>query len=224
MNMKRLELNWQIVLFMPREQTALEEKWNVITHGFGLLLFIGITGALFYVADLSIAYMIPAIGVYTISQLFLYFSSTAYHWIRPGKLKFTFRKLDHISIYGSIAGTYTPICLITLEQSSGWYILAAVWGIAVFGTIWKLFFTGKYEAFSSVLYLLMGWLVIVDVTNLIALFSSLQLQLLIAGGAFFTIGILFYAWNKLYFNHVIWHVFVLGGSLSHAAMVWFVVV
>jgi hemolysin III len=208
---------------MARAQTPIEEAWNVITHGFGFLLFVAITVALFINTDLSIEYMVPALIVYSISQLFLYFSSTAYHKAKQGSLKFKLRKLDHISIYGSIAGTYTPICLITLEQSSGWYILAAVWGIAIFGTIWKLFFTGKFEAFSSILYLVMGWLVIFDLETLSNAFNSLQMNLLIAGGIFFTVGIVFYVWNKLYFNHVIWHLFVLGGSLSHAAMVWYVV-
>lgn len=209
---------------MVRSQTSIEEAWNVITHGFGFLLFIAITIALFTTADLSVEYMITGLVVYSISQLFLYFSSTAYHKAKEGTLKFKLRKLDHISIYGSIAGTYTPICLITLEDSSGWYILAAVWGIALFGTIWKLFFTGKFEAFSSILYLVMGWLVVFDLETLSSAFTSLQMNLLIAGGIFFTVGIIFYVWNKLYFNHVIWHLFVLGGSLSHAAMIWFVVV
>jgi hemolysin III len=208
---------------MARVQTDIEESWNVMTHGFGLLLFIAITTALFLNADWSLDYMLPALLVYCASQLFLYFSSTAYHRAKEGALKFKLRKADHISIYGSIAGTYTPVCLITLEQSSGWYILASVWGIALFGTIWKLFFTGKFEAFSSILYLVMGWLVVFDFATLSDVFNYLQMNLLITGGVLFSVGIIFYAWNKLYFNHVIWHLFVLGGSLSHAAMVWFVV-
>jgi hemolysin III len=208
---------------MARVQTDLEEVWNVITHGIGFLLFIGISIGLFTNADWSIDYMLAALLVYGTSQLFLYFSSTAYHRAKEGTLKFKLRKLDHISIYGSIAGTYTPVCLITLEQSSGWYILAAVWGIALFGTIWKLFFTGKFEAFSSLLYLVMGWMIVFDLQTLSDAFTFLQMNLLITGGVFFTVGIVFYVWNKLYFNHVIWHLFVLGGSLSHAAMVWFVV-
>jgi hemolysin III len=208
---------------MARRQTDREELWNVMTHAFGFLLFIAIAIALFLKADWSLDYMLPSLLVYCTSQLSLYFSSTAYHRVKEGALKFKLRKVDHISIYGSIAGTYTPVCLITLEQSSGWYILASVWGIALFGTIWKLFFTGKFEAFSSILYLVMGWLVVFDFDTLKVVFSYFQLNLLITGGIFFTVGIIFYAWNKLYFNHVIWHLFVLGGSLSHAAMVWFVV-
>jgi hemolysin III len=208
---------------MARAQTDLEEVWNVMTHGIGFLLFIGISIGLFANADWSIDYMLAALLVYCASQLFLYVSSTAYHRAKEGTLKFKLRKVDHISIYGSIAGTYTPVCLITLESSSGWYILAAVWGVAIFGTIWKLFFTGKFEAFSSILYLVMGWMIVFDLQTLSDAFTFLQMNLLITGGIFFTVGIVFYVWNKLYFNHVIWHLFVLGGSLSHAAMVWFVV-
>ncbi|WP_292890511.1 hemolysin III family protein [Nonlabens sp.] len=208
---------------MARAQTDLEEVWNVMTHGIGFLLFIGISIGLFTTADWSIDDMLVALLVYCFSQLFLYFSSTAYHRAKEGVLKFKLRKLDHISIYASIAGTYTPVCLITLEQSSGGYILAAVWGVALFGTIWKLFFTGKFEAFSSILYLVMGWMIVFDLQTLSDSFTYLQMNLLITGGIFFTVGIVFYVWNQLYFNHVIWHLFVLGGSLSHAAMVWFVV-
>lgn len=209
---------------MARAQTALEETWNVITHGLGFLLFVAISIALFSNADMTKDYVIESLVIYCTCQLTLYLASTSYHRAKEGSLKFRLRKLDHISIYGSIAGTYTPVCLITLEQSSGWFILFAVWAIAVFGIIWKVFFTGKYEAFSSILYLVMGWLIVFDLTNLIEAFTEFQMQLLIAGGIFFTVGIIFYAWNKLYFNHVIWHLFVLGGSLSHALMIWYVVV
>ncbi|WP_124979802.1 PAQR family membrane homeostasis protein TrhA [Nonlabens xiamenensis] len=207
---------------MSRTQTALEERWNVITHAFGLLLFIGIGIWLILKGNTNLTYFWPAVTIYIFAQLFLYTASTTYHRVPPGLTKFRLRKLDHISIYGSIAGTYTPICLVTLEQGNGWYILAAVWGIALFGTIWKLFFTGKYEAFSSALYLVMGWLIVFDLSTLSAAFTDLQMNLLISGGLFFTVGIVFYAWNRMYFNHVIWHLFVLGGSLSHAAMVWLV--
>ncbi|PRP65954.1 PAQR family membrane homeostasis protein TrhA [Nonlabens agnitus] len=208
---------------MPRAQTALEERWNVITHGFGFILFACTSVILLQQASSSAAsYALLAIIIYGVSQLFLYAASTSYHYAKPEKIKWTLRKMDHISIYFSIAGTYTPVCLISLEQSSGWLILAAVWGVALFGTIWKLFFTGKFEAFSSILYLVMGWMVVLDLESLQAAFSAQQMMWLIAGGIFFSVGIVFYAWNKLYFNHVIWHFFVLGGSLSHLIMVWLI--
>ena len=208
---------------MPRAQTALEERWNVITHGFGFAVFVIVTYFLLDKAVGNVApYALVAVSIYCVSQLFLYAASTSYHYVKPEKIKWRLRKMDHISIYFSIAGTYTPVCLISLEQSSGWTILASVWGIALFGTIWKLFFTGKFEAFSSILYLLMGWMVVLDLPSLQAAFSATQMAWLIAGGVFFSVGIIFYAWNRMYFNHVIWHLFVLGGSFSHLAMVWLV--
>ncbi len=208
---------------MSRVQTAVEERWNVITHGFGLVLFTVAFILLLQHSSASLSpYALTSILIYGLSQLFLYAASTSYHYVKPEKLKWQLRKVDHISIYFSIAGTYTPVCLITLEESSGWVILAAVWGIAAFGTVWKLFFTGKYEAFSSILYLLMGWMIVIDLTSLQAGFDDLQMFWLIAGGVFFTIGIVFYAWNKLFFNHVVWHAFVLAGSISHLIMIWYV--
>ncbi|PQJ32244.1 hemolysin III family protein [Nonlabens arenilitoris] len=205
---------------MARAQSPLEEKWNVITHGFGLILaLIGAVLLFLKIEDSNQAYTYPAIGIYTFSQILLYFSSTYYHWVEVGSRKDVLRKMDHIAIYGSIAGTYTPMCLLLLQDSNGWMILYAVWGIAIFGLIWKLFFTGKYEAFSSILYLVMGWLIILDLESVQSLFTDSMIFWLIAGGVFFTVGIVFYAWNKLYFNHVIWHLFVLGGSISHFLMV-----
>jgi hemolysin III len=210
---------------MPRAQTAFEERWNVITHGFGFVVFA--IASVFLLEKVTEDYnelALIGIIVYSVSQLFLYAASTSYHYTKPEKLKWKLRKADHISIYFSIAGTYTPVCLISLEQSSGWLILAGVWGIALFGTIWKLFFTGKFEAFSSILYLVMGWMVVLDLDSLLAVFNAEQLWWLIAGGISFSVGIVFYAWNRIYFNHVIWHLFVLGGSFSHLVMVWLILV
>ncbi|MGB3590562.1 MAG: hemolysin III family protein [Nonlabens sp.] len=204
---------------MGREQTAVEERWNVITHGLGILLFLLATIYLFINSSLQDPYIFWGIAIYSGSQLFLYSSSTSYHYATRYKIKFQLRKLDHVSIYFSIAGTYTPICLTSLWDGEGLIILIAVWSIAAFGTIWKLFFTGKYEAFSGLLYLVMGWLVVIDLDGLVDALSKLQLNLLIAGGVFFTLGIIFYAWRKLFFNHVIWHVFVLAGSISHLLLV-----
>ncbi len=205
---------------MARAQSPQEEKWNVITHGFGFIL--AIFGA-FYLYQISAAnnqeYLGVSIAVYAFSQIFLYFASTYYHWVAVGSRKDMLRKLDHIAIYISIAGTYTPMCLLMLPDSNGWTILYAVWGIALFGIIWKLFFTGKYEAFSSLLYLAMGWLIVLDIESVQTLFTDAMIFWLAAGGVFFTVGIVFYACNKLYFNHVIWHLFVLGGSISHFVMV-----
>lgn len=205
---------------MARAQTALEEKWNVITHGFGFLsTAVGIGYLFMLAAGNNQQYVTISICVYAACQLFMYGSSTAYHYAQVGNYKDLLRKCDHIAIYASIAGTYTPMCLLMLQNSHGFIILYAVWGIALFGLIWKLFFTGKYEFFSSILYLVMGWLIVLDIDSVRTLFSDSMVFWLAAGGVFFTVGVVFYAWNKLYFNHVIWHFFVLGGSISHFIMV-----
>ncbi|MCW8980430.1 MAG: hemolysin III family protein, partial [Altibacter sp.] len=141
--------------------------------------------------------------------------STIYHAVTHESWKETCRKIDHISIYFLIAGTYTPVALISLEASSGWYLFWTVWGIAALGTVLKIFFTGRYEIISLLLYLIMGWLIVVDLENLLEQQSTLGIALLMLGGAFYTIGILFYAIRKIPFNHVIWHFFVLGGSIAH---------
>ncbi len=208
---------------MARVQTAREERWNFITHFGGFLFFILAAALLLMELDGYNNYQVFGIVVYMVCQLFLYAASSSYHYVRPGQLKFQLRKVDHISIYFSIAGTYTPICLISLEQGNGFLILGLVWGIALFGTVWKLFFTGKFEAFSSVLYLAMGWLALIDVATLNAQFTAMEMNCLIAGGIFFSVGIIFYAWSRVLFNHVIWHLFVLGGSISHFAMVYSIV-
>ncbi len=143
--------------------------------------------------------------------------STLYHAVQSSKLKRRLRILDHITIYFLIAGTYTPLTVITLESGNGWYIFYTVWGIAALGTVLKLFYTGKYELVSLLLYLAMGWLIVIDFENLLERTTSLGIWLLFIGGAFYTLGILFYAWERIPYNHFIWHLFVLGGAMSH----WF---
>jgi hemolysin III len=143
--------------------------------------------------------------------------STMYHAVSNPDKKRGLRILDHINIYYLIAGTYTPVALISLVQGNGWYIFFIVWGIALLGTILKVFFTGKYEILSLLFYLIMGWLIIIDYQNLVSNTTEKGIQLIMLGGAFYTVGIFFYAIKKIPYNHFIWHLFVLGGAVSH----WF---
>ena len=140
------------------------------------------------------------------------------------KRKHYFRIIDHISIYLLIAGTYTPVLLITLEKSLGWPLFWTVWGIAAFGVILKLFFTGRFEIFSTLLYLVMGWLIVFDFTNLSEAIGSKGVLWFFAGGLFYTVGIIFYAIHRIPYNHVIWHLFVLGGAIGHFFMILFYVI
>lgn len=199
-----------------------EEHWNTGTHGLGVLL--GLAGAYFLNREASSLDGLArsAVWVYSLSVILLFTASTVYHFVSFPPLKRKLRILDHISIYYLIAGTYTPVSLIVLADSSGWLLFWLVWGMALFGTLLKIFFTGRFEIFSLLLYLLMGWLIMVDISNLIDRLSHQAQLFLMAGGAFYTVGIAFYAIRRIPFNHMIWHLFVLCGAVCHWVMVWLI--
>ena len=207
-----------------RIQTPKEEQYNVITHGIGFLLsLIGFALLLIFQKYDSPQGMVGII-LYGVSLSVLYFASTLYHYEKNNRRKELFRKLDHISIYLLIAGTYSPVVLITLEHSQGWTLFWIVWGIAALGTILKIFFTGKFEIISVLLYLVMGWLIVFDFTALKESVDTLGIWLLMGGGAAYTIGIIFYVVEKINYNHVIWHLFVLTGSILHFLFIFLCVV
>lgn len=196
----------------------LEEKWNVYTHGFGA--FTSLIGIIWIFSHPVSIGLWASVGVliYGFSMVFLFSASSIYHGVRLEYQAF-WQKVDHIGIYLLIAGSYTPVTLTILKDSSGYYLLAGVWAIAIVGTVYKLFYIGRFKNLSLLLYLAMGWLVIIDIQNVINLFPTQALIYLALGGGFYTIGTIFYRWERLYFHHVIWHVFVLGGAASHFMMV-----
>ena len=196
-----------------------EERWNAYSHAIGIVL--ALFGSVYLLQmDLgSTPYILGSVLIYCISLVLLFSASTIYHFVENPKLKKKLRILDHISIYYLIAGTYTPVCLTVLSDSKGWLLFYLVWSIALFGTVLKLFFTGKFEVFSLVLYGVMGWIIVIDLPYLLENMSSKGLFYLSLGGAFYTIGILFYAIKRIPYNHLIWHFFVLGGAISH----WFLI-
>ncbi|WP_025740161.1 PAQR family membrane homeostasis protein TrhA [Aquimarina pacifica] len=196
-------------------QSDTEERWNWLTHGFAFILSIlGLYVLVTHDTEQS-KYSLFSLLLYGISLLVLYFASSAYHFSQNPILKRRFRVLDHISIYVLIAGTYSPVALISLLNSRGWLLFFLVWTIALIGTILKLFFTGRFEIMSVILYLIMGWLIVFDIEALITQVGSDGITYLIIGGLLYTVGIIFYAIKKIPFNHVIWHVFVMGGSIFH---------
>ena len=191
-----------------------EEFWNTITHFIGLLLsIIGISYLIYTNSDLPIL-SFAGIIFFGFGLISVYLSSTLYHFVSEPALKEKLRIFDHISIYYLIAGSYAPVCLITLLDQSGIYILICVTIIAIFGTFFKLLYIGKFEKLSLFLYLIMGWVIIVDIKSL---FENLELNaiiLLILSGLSYSIGTVFYSMKKKY-AHTIWHLFVLAGSAFH---------
>ncbi|WP_370392146.1 hemolysin III family protein [uncultured Winogradskyella sp.] len=203
-----------------RKQTVIEERLNALSHGIGAAL--GIVGLILMLAyvDSSVDFGLFSVLVYGFSIIVLFLASTMYHYVRDERRKHYFRIVDHVSIYFLIAGTYTPVLLLSLTDSLGWLLFWVVWGIAAFGVVLKLFFTGRFEVFSTLLYLVMGWLIVFDFSNLSESIGPNGVLWLFAGGLFYTVGILFYAIDKIPYNHVIWHLFVLGGAICHFFMIF----
>ncbi|SFI95688.1 PAQR family membrane homeostasis protein TrhA [Olleya namhaensis] len=202
-----------------RKQTPFEEKLNALTHGIGAVFGIVALVLLMVFETKKTEYSLFSVVVYGLSIIILFTASTLYHIITEEKKKHYFRIVDHVSIYLLIAGTYTPVLLITLEQSLGWTLFYTVWAIAAFGVVLKLFFTGRFNFFSTLLYLVMGWLIVFDFATLSNILEPNGIVLLMAGGLSYTVGIVFYAIEKIPYNHVIWHLFVLGGAICHFFMI-----
>jgi hemolysin III len=207
-----------------RIQSPSEEKLNAFTHAIGAIFGIAALVLLIVFNSQKTGWSLFSVIVYGTSIIVLFTASTLYHSVTNEKKKHYFRIVDHISIYLLIAGTYTPVLLISLEQTLGWTLFWVVWGIAAFGAILKLFFTGKFEVFSTLLYLVMGWLIIFDFSNLSEMLGSDGILFLFAGGLSYTVGIIFYAIQKIPYNHVIWHLFVLSGAIFHFFMIFFYVI
>lgn len=199
-------------------QSKQEELLNALTHGLGVVL--SILAYLVLVLNYEESKIdLFYISVYGLSLIILYSASTLYHSIHHNKYKIILRKLDHISIYILISGTYTPVCVSVLKDSNGFLILGIVWTLTLIGLVLKIFFTGKFEKISLLLYLIMGWLIVIDIDTFYQNVDTLTLWFLGLGGLFYTFGILFYIMHKLKYHHVIWHIFVLLGSLFHYLMI-----
>ena len=201
-----------------------EEKLNAWSHGLGVGLGIAALVLMLLGVDQTNPFGLFSVIVYGLSIILLFFASTCYHAITSSKRKHYFRVADHIGIYLLIAGTYTPVLLIAIPNGLGWILFWVVWGIAVFGLVLKLFFTGRFEHFSTFLYLAMGWLAIIPYSELTTALDAKALALLIGGGVAYTVGVLFYAIEKIPYNHFIWHLFVLGGASCHFFMVYLYVI
>ena len=196
-----------------------EELWNGLTHFTGVILSVIGIPLLFYFDNKITSLSTLSIILFSFGLLLVYSSSSVYHFVLNPKLKKKFQILDHISIYYLILGSYAPVCLITLYEYSGINIFITVLILSIIGTLIKLFFTGRFQIFSLLLYLAMGWLIVIDINFLFELLNVEAKLLLIIGGLSYTLGTIFYSLDKIKYFHSIWHLFVLAGSVSHYLMI-----
>ena len=199
-----------------------EEKLNIYTHAFGLIISIIIFPFLILKSMYYDGFWKPfSLFVFGVSLIILYAASTFYHSATKPKLRRRLNIFDHAAIYVLIAGTYTPFTLITLEGSTGWIIFLLTWTFALAGVILKLFFTGKFDKLSTIMYVLMGWQIVFAINPLIENLAPQGLFWLFLGGVLYTVGAILYSIKKIPYNHAIFHVFVLLGSFSHIISIYF---
>ncbi len=189
-----------------------EEIANAITHGIGLLLSIPALVMLIIFAEQKGSWHVVSFTIFGISMILLYLFSTLLHSFKPSKVKNLFAILDHSAIYVLIAGTYTPFMLVSVRNTLGWTLFGIVWGLAIFGIVFKCYFVQRFQVISTLFYLVMGWLVIIAIKPLYISLTGTGFALLLTGGLMYSIGAIFYVWNRLPYNHAIWHLFVLAGS------------
>ena len=193
-----------------------EEIANAGTHGLGLVAGFAAGIVLIVLTALTgHTLSIVAASVFTATVVLLFLASTLYHAIPHPTAKARLKVLDHAAIYLLIAGTYTPFTLVGLGGTWGWSLFGVVWGLAVVGVGFKLFFTGRFKLASTLIYIAMGWLALVALDPMVERLSPTVLTWLFVGGAFYTLGTLFYLAKRLPYAHAVWHLFVLGGCVSH---------
>jgi len=210
---------------VTHEYSLAEEIAHSITHGIGVLL--SIAGLVILVAYASIrgtAWHVVSCSIYGSTLILLYSASTLYHSVTHKRIKAILQHIDHAAIYLLIAGTYTPFMLVNLRGPWGWSLFGVVWGLALLGLILEFIQVKYYKKISLVVYLGMGWLAVVAIGPLMRNVETTGLILLLAGGLSYTIGVIFYVWRRLAFNHAIWHLFVLAGSILHFFSILFYVV
>lgn len=207
---------------LKKIESKAEEIANFVSHTAGAGL--AILGFIMLIIRASWYNNIPALISYIIFSLglmVLYTMSSIYHGLKPSKAKNVFEILDHSSIYFLIAASYTPFLVLGLKSNMGITLLVIQWVICIIGITFKAFFTGKFKGISTIVYLIMGWMIVFSWNELIAKISPISLGFLIAGGILYSLGTVFYMWKVCKFNHMIWHIFVILGSIAHYVAVWF---
>lgn len=205
-----------------------EEQFNFISHGFGVLIAITcLVLLLVFATEDENVWKIVSFSIFGSSMIALYISSTLYHGTRNLRKKSKRNLLDHSMIYILIAGTYTPFTLVTLQGTFGWVIFGIIWGVAIVGVVYKLFFYkgGSFERkLSAWLYVAMGWIIIIAIVPLVKNADSITLWFLLAGCLSYCAGVLFYLIRKIPFGHGIWHIAILGGSICHFFAILFMTI
>lgn len=211
-------------LYPVSGRDRLEEVINSALHGVGLAACVGGTAVLVTLASLwGSAWHIVSFSIYGASLIVLYATSTVYHGMRHPGRKRVLRVMDHASVFLLIAGTYTPFTLVPLNGGWGWSIFGVVWGFSLLGIAFKLFFTGRFDRISTLLYVLLGWVMLIAVVPLVRTVPVGGLVLLLLGGISYTVGAGLYLLKRIPFNHALWHVFVLAGSALHFFSILFYV-
>lgn len=198
-----------------------EELANSLTHGLGALL--GVAGLVLLVvtsAQHGDAWHVTSTAIFGTTLVLLYTASTLYHSIPGERRKHLLRKFDHAAIFLLIAGTYTPFMLVTLRGPWGWSLFGVVWGLAATGVALKFWFAGRFRLASTLIYLGMGWLVMIALKPLLAALPRAGFVWLVAGGACYSLGTIFYLWKRLPYHHAVWHLWVLAGSVCHWVAVY----
>ncbi len=193
-----------------------EEKINILSHGLGMILSIIAFPFLVTKACKTDEFLVVlSFVIYGFSMIVLYTASTLYHSAKKRRIRYYLNIFDHASIYVLIAGTYAPVSLVVLQGTVGWVIFGLSWLIAILGIFFKIYFISKFRFLSIVTYVAMGWMVVFAINPLLQNFANNGLRLLLLGGISYSAGAVFFALNKIPYNHAIFHVFVLLGSLSH---------
>lgn len=203
--------------------TPAHERANVITHLIGFVFgLIALPILLVHVFQNKLLGVekLWSFGLYSLGFLMVFGFSSLYHYHREPARKTLMKMWDHISIYYLIAGTFTPFMIIYGEPPESHYFLMLLWGIAIVGTVFKVFFTGRFRSVSTALYLAMGWMILFSPQSFQENLPDEQFFWIALGGVFYTLGVVFYLVKKIPFHHAIWHVFVLGGALAHYVGIW----
>jgi len=204
--------------------SPLEEAINIYSHAIGVgLSIVALVLLVVRASQYGDVWHVVSFSVFGASLIVLFAASTIYHSAKNSVVRARLRIVDHAAIYVLIAGSYTPFTLVTLSGSVGWTIFGVTWGMALSGIVLKIFFTGKFELISTLLYLFMGWIIVFAIKPLIAALPSDGLYWLVAGGVSYTVGAILYAIDRIKFNHAIFHVFVLAGAFCHFMAIYFYV-